>query len=125
MVMRGDVAALNTFFKQAPAVSEGAVAQEQLRQAKNIFIVTATLVSRASIRGGVDVTIALSLSDQYIQKCELADSAAAITELNYRMVLDYAEKVAKLRLGQNPSVLVMKVSNYIQQHLSEAICSKK
>ena len=37
------------------------------------------------------------------------------------MVLDYAERVAKIRLGQNPSVLVMKVSNYIQQHLSEPI----
>ena len=37
------------------------------------------------------------------------------------MIMDYAERVAKLRLGQNPSVLVMKVSNYIQQHLSEPI----
>ena len=37
------------------------------------------------------------------------------------MVLDYAERVAKIRLGQNPSVLVNKVSNYIQQHLSESI----
>lgn len=121
MVMRGDVAALNAFFNQAPAVKAGAVAQEQLRQAKNIFIVTATLVSRAAIRGGVDVTAALALSDQYIQKCELAETPDAITELSYRMVLDYAERVAKLRLGQNPSVLVTKVSNYIQQHLSEPI----
>ena len=121
MVMRGDVAALNVFFNQAPAVKSGAVAQEQLRQAKNIFIVTATLVSRAAIRGGVDVTNALALSDQYIQRCELADSPDIITELSYRMVMDYAERVAKLKLGQNPSVLVTKVSNYIQQHLSEPI----
>ena len=121
MVMRGDVAALNLFFNQAPAVKAGAVAQEQLRQAKNIFIVTATLVSRASIRGGVDVTNALALSDQYIQRCELADSPDIITELSYRMVMDYAERVAKLKLGQNPSVLVTKVSNYVQQHLSEPI----
>ena len=121
MVMRGDVAALNIFFNQAPAVKAGAVAQEHLRQAKNIFIVTATLVSRAAIRGGVDVTASLSLSDQYIQKCELANSPDVITELSYRMVLDYAERVAKLKLGQNPSVLVTKVSNYVQQHLSEPI----
>ena len=121
MVMRGDVAALNIFFNQAPAVKAGAVAQEHLRQAKNIFVVTATLVSRAAIRGGVDVTASLSLSDQYIQKCELANSPDVITELSYRMVLDYAERVAKLKLGQNPSVLVTKVSNYVQQHLSEPI----
>lgn len=121
MVMRGDVAALNTFFNHAPAVKAGAIAQEHLRQSKNIFIVTATLVSRAAIRGGVDVTAALSLSDQYIQKCELASSPDVITELNYRMVLDYAERVAKLKLGQSPSLLATKVSNYVQQHLSEPI----
>ena len=121
MVMRGDVAAINEFISNAPAVRSGTVAQEQLRQIKNIFIVTATLVSRAAIRGGIDVTSALALSDQYIQRCELADSADAINELSYHMVMDYAEKVAKLRLGQNPSVLVAKVSNYVQNHLSEAI----
>ena len=37
------------------------------------------------------------------------------------MVLDYAERVAKLKLGQSPSLLVTKVSNYVQQHLSEPI----
>ena len=121
MVMRGDVAALNNFFKSAPAVKGGSIAQEQLRQSKNIFIVTATLVSRAAIRGGIDVTSSLALSDQYIQRCELADSIDQITELSYRMVLDYAERVSKIKLGQNPSILVVKVSNYIQQHLSDPI----
>ena len=121
MVMRGDVAALQEFFANAPAVKSGKVAQEQLRQSKNIFVVTATLASRAAIRGGMDVTTALGLSDQYIQRCELADSPDIITELNYHMIIDYAERVAKLRLGQNPSVLVIKVSNYVQQHLSESI----
>ena len=37
------------------------------------------------------------------------------------MVFDYAERVAKIRLGQNPSKLVIDVSNYIQAHLSDAI----
>ena len=121
MIIRGDVAALNEFIANAPAVKSGTIAQEQLRQTKNIFIVTATLVSRAAIRGGLDVTTSLGLSDQYIQRCELSNSPEAITELSYRMIMDYAERVAKLKLGQNPSILVTKVSNYIQEHLSEAI----
>ncbi len=121
MVMRGDVAALQEFMSRAPAVKEGTVAQEQLRQRKNIFIVTATLVARAAIRGGADVTASLALSDQYIQRCELTNSIDQIDELIYRMVMDYAERVAKIRLGQNPSVLVNKVSNFVQQHLSEPI----
>ena len=121
MIMRGDVSALKRFVQNMPAVRSGMVAQEQLRQTKNIFIVTATLTSRAAIRGGMDVTSALALSDSYIQRCELASDIETITDLNYLMVLDYAERVEKIRFGQNPSKLVIDVSNYIQSHLSEAI----
>ena len=121
MVMRGDVAALKVFFANIPAVRSGTVAQEQLRQNKNIFIVATTLCSRAAIRGGMDVTAALALSDSYIQKCELAKDIETITNLNYLMIFDYAERVAKIRLGQNPSKLVIDVSNYVQTHLSDAI----
>ena len=121
MVMRGDVAALKIFFKNIPAVRSGTIAREQLRQNKNIFIVSTTLCSRAAIRGGMDVTAALALSDSYIQRCELATDLDTITNLNYLMVNDYAERVAKIRLGQSPSKLVIDVSNYIQTHLSDSI----
>ena len=121
MIMRGDVAALKVFFAKIPAIRSGMMAQEQLRQSKNIFIVATTLASRAAIRGGMDVTSALSLSDLYIQKCELAKDIETITNLNYLMIFDYAERVAKIRLGQNPSKLVIDVSNYVQNHLSDAI----
>ena len=121
MIMRGDVSALRKFIQAIPAVRSGRVAQEQIRQSKNIFIVTATLVSRAAIRGGMDVTAALSLSDSYIQRCELATDIETITDLNYLMVLDYAERVERVRFGLNPSKLVIDVSNYIQTHLSDAI----
>jgi len=121
MIMRGDTSALKKFMENIPNVRSGIIAQEQLRQNKNIFIVTATLASRAAIRGGMDVTSALALSDSYIQRCELANDIETITNLNYLMVLDYAERVEKIRFGNNPSKLVIDVSNYIQSHLSEAI----
>ena len=119
--MRGDVSAINQFISNAPSIRSGTIAQQQLRQLKNIFIVTASLVSRAAIRGGMDVTESLGLSDQYIQKCELTNSADLINELSYRMVMDYTEKVEKLNLGKNSSVLVNKVSNYIQNNLYNPI----
>ena len=124
MIMRGDVSALKQFLRNIPAVRSGTVAQEQLRQSKNIFIVTATLVSRAAIRGGMDITYSLALSDSYIQRCELAKDIETINDLNYLMVLDYAEKVSKIRFGKETSKLVIDVSNYIEQHLSEPIKTK-
>lgn len=37
------------------------------------------------------------------------------------MVLDFTERVERLRRGKRPSQLVMDVSNYIQHHMSETI----
>lgn len=121
IVRRGDVAALKECFRSAPAVRGGTLAQEQIRQQKNTFIVTATLVARAAIRGGMSVEDSLSLSDAYIQKCELFTNVDDIYNLQYRMVLDYTERVDKLRAGKSKSKLVIDVANYVQHHLSEAI----
>lgn len=121
IVSKGDVAALRQWMKNAPAVRGGTLAKEQSRQMKNTFIVTATLISRAAIRGGMSVDDALSLSDEYIQRCELYSSIDQITNLQYRMVFDYTERVEKLRCGRSPSRLIIDVRSYVQHHLSEPI----
>ena len=41
--------------------------------------------------------------------------------LQYRMILDYTERVERLHLGSEPSKLLSDVSNYIQHHISEVI----
>lgn len=121
IVMRGDVGALNAYLEKMPSVRSGVVAQDYIRQAKNIFIVSTTLVSRAAIRGGIDVTKALRLSDIYIQKCETMENINEITELNYQMLLDYTKKVEAIRFKETTSKLVIDVTRYIQDHISEAI----
>lgn len=123
-VRRGDTAALKEWIADAPAVRGGILAADQLRQIKNTFIVTATLISRGAIRGGMDVDDALSLSDAYIQKCELLNNVERITNLQYHMVFDYAERVEKLHYGKQASKLVRDVAKYIQHHLSEPITTE-
>ena len=103
----------------------GVLAKEQLRQKKNTFIVAVTLVSRAAIRGGMEVEDAFSHSDSYIQQCELLSSPVDILNLQYRMLLDYTERVERLRLGKQPSKLTIDVANYIQHHISEPITAEK
>ena len=120
-VRHGDTAALKEWLKNAPAVRPGILSSDALRQLKNTFIVTATLVSRAAIRGGTDVNDALSLSDAYIQKCELLSSVESIENLQYHMVLDYTERVEKLRLGKTPTKLTTDIANYVQKHLTEPV----
>ena len=121
MVRKGDMTALRTWIATAPAVRGGIVAGEPLRQRKNLFIVTVTLVSRAAVQGGMQVDDAFALSDSYIQQCELLSSPERITNLQYRMLLDYTERVERLRRGKTPSRLATDVANYVQHHLSDAI----
>lgn len=123
-VRKGETELLKEYFAKMPAVRSGVTSKDFVRQMINMFIVTTTLASRAAIRGGLDIEEALSLSDAYIQKCELEKSVDAIMNLQYRMVIDYAERVEKLKFGDKPSKLVSDVLNYIRHHLSEAITTK-
>ena len=121
MVRKGDTAALREWLAAAPAIRGGVVAGEPLRQRKNLFIVTATLASRAAIQGGMQIDDAFTLSDSYIQQCELLTAPEKIANLQYRMLLDYTERVERLLRGKTPSRLTVDVANYVQHHLSDAI----
>lgn len=121
MMRKGDMPSLRQWIASAPALRGGILASDQLRQMKNTFVVTTTLVSRAAIQGGLSTEDAFSLSDAYIQKCELLNSLERITNLQYHMVLEFAERVERIRYGGKPTQLTIAVTNYIQHHLSEPI----
>lgn len=120
-VRHGDTAALKAWIENAPAIRSGVIASDAIRQLKNTFIVTTALVSRAAIRGELDVETSLSLSDVYIQKCELLNSMEAIQNLQYHMVFDFTVRVEKLHLGKTPTKLAADVANYTMKHLSEPV----
>ena len=121
---RGDVQALRSWLSAAPAVRGGTLAAEQLRQRKNMLIVTATLCSRAAIQGGLDSDEALSLSDQFIQRAELMRTPGEIAGLQYHMLVEYTERVDQVRQGKHPTRLSLAVANYVRHHLSEPITAE-
>ena len=125
IVRRGDTVALRRWLASAPAVQGGTIAPDQLRQLRNLFIVTATLVSRAAIRGGMRQDDAFSLSDAYIQRVELLTSHSKILNLQYNMLLEFTEQVEKLRRGRHTTKLSLDVANYVRHHLSETISVEK
>lgn len=121
IIRKGDVAALEAFVQDAPTVRPGVMAREQLRQAKNTFIVATAESCRAAIRGGMDVEDALTSSDAYIQQCEMLTDIHRITRLQYDMVHYYTRQVERVRHGNYATDLVRTVAKYVQRHLSEAI----
>ena len=89
MVRKGDCSAMKRWLSSAPAIRGGTLAADQLRQVKNTFVVSVTLVSRAAIQGGMDVEDAFSLSDAFIQKAELLNTPNQLTNLQYHMISAY------------------------------------
>lgn len=125
LIEKGDVSALDEWLKDAPAVRPGSIAPDQLRQVKNTLIVTATLASRAAVRGGMDVEDAFSLSDAYIRKCELLQTPDRIINLQYHMVLDFTSQMSNLKLHGNSSALAAAVAEYVRHHLSDPVSTEK
>ena len=121
IVSKGDTVALRRWASAAPAVSGGRIAGTELRQMRNTFIVTATLASRAAIRGGMREDDAFTLSDAYIQQVELLSSYGSIINLQYHMLLEFTEQVERLRVGKHTTKLSLDVANYVRHHLSEPI----
>ena len=125
IIRRGDSAALRTWFSQAPAVKGGTIAPNQHRQLKNTFDVSATLASRAAIRGGLSEDDAFTLSDAYIQRAELLSDHSKLYNLQYSMILEFTEQVEKLHRGKHATRLATDVANYVRHHLSEPISTEK
>ena len=121
-IMHGDVNGLIDGATKIPAVSSGNLAPYLLRHQKNFFIRLETICARATIEAGLEAAEILAIEQMYINKCESLYDIDRIKNLQYHMILDYADRVMKmLNLGGNSSKLVSDVSRYIRNHLSDAI----
>ena len=121
MIRKGDSVSLSELLKKSSGFNIGMMADNPLRQSKNIFIVIATLASRSAIQGGMDPDDAFTLSDEYIQKCEILNDFYQINNLRYLMMMDFTKRVNQLQEGSQTSQLVAAVTNYINHHISEPI----
>lgn len=111
---------------RAPAQGRaGKIAHNALRQQKNLLVCTATLVSRAAIRGGMPTEDAFALSDLYIQKAELLSDYPALLRLQAKMVLDFTEKVERLRSSGGDGPLSREVRSYALRHISRRISTEE
>lgn len=121
-IQNGQTEHLAEIFQAVPRVSAGEMAKDTLRQAKNIGICAAAIVSRTAIEGGMDSQRAFQLSDLYIQKFEVLKEQEAILCLINEMMLDYAGRVREVKyICAESSVLFERCSGYISQNLFQKI----
>ena len=120
-VERGDVDGLNLFIQNLPELSEGQVANDSLRQAKNIFISAITLITRHAITGGLDIETAYQLSDSYIQEVERMDNFESVQLLNVVAVMDFTKRVAASKIPSDMSREIFYSLQYISNHVNKPI----
>lgn len=101
---------------------EGKLADSPLRQAKNLFIGSVTLIGKiGAIQGGLEIEKTYQLIDTYIQECEKLQSLEAIKILQYNMLLDFTNRVSQNKLPQGVSNDVQSCIQFINAHLNEPI----
>ena len=128
LIRNGDVAKLEQFLLAAantPHIKEGKLAENPLRQAKNLFIGLITMVGKfAAIPGGMDIEQTYQLIDTYIQECEKLQTEDAVKNLQYNMPIDFAKRVAQQKLPKGISKDIYTCMQFIATHINEPISAE-
>lgn len=122
-IERGDLKGLHDFFSNSMTQPHiGYMATDNLRQAKNTFIVTITLATRAAIKGGVSSFHAYRLSDTYIRQVETLYSIDAINLLSLQAISDFTERThAAGQPLKKASADMLQIITYVQEHMNEHV----
>lgn len=120
-IRTGNVDGLKKFFSNAFSIQAGRIADNTLRQTKNILIVSATLATRCAIEGGLDTESAYQLSDIYIQEGEKLQDTKELNQLQYDMLLDFTRRVAQAQIPRDMASDIYQCIQYIKQHTNQAI----
>ena len=102
--------------------NEGKVADNDLRQSKNIFIALVAMIGKnAAIPGGMPIEQAYYLIDTYTQQCEILEKIEDVYNLQFNMVMDFVARVEKYHYTNDLSPIIKDCANYIIFHLNERL----
>jgi AraC-like DNA-binding protein len=109
-------------FQKSPFTgNEVSLAKDPIRHWKNMVICSITLAARCAVSGGVDYETAMSMSDNCIQKVELATDKKSLDLIHKNMLKVYTKMVEDLKANHVNSMFVSRIRNYIEQNITEDI----
>jgi AraC-like DNA-binding protein len=117
----GNVDAIQELANRAKHTKIGIIANNNLRQWKNTFIVVVTIASRAAMRGGLTPSIAYQLSNIYIQQVERLTDIDSVMSLLTQVQHDYANRVKNSILPSTADNILHKVVQYVQENTNNNI----
>lgn len=99
----------------------GKLSDDPVQSMKYHFTITAAMLARYSIDGGMELESAYSLSDLYIQKCDKLRTLREISELHREMVLLFTKRMKELSKSKVFSKQIVLCMNYIYENLHRRI----
>lgn len=130
-IENGDLESLQKSIDESLVGSVGRLADDKLRNNKNLAIVAITLASRAAIQGGLSPETAFSMSDLYIRQVEQATSTGLPMQITRNAEFQFARMVKELRdssisnPGAKENEHISNCKNYIFRHLHGRIQVKE
>ena len=112
---------LEKLLRDAVALTPGKLADNALRQEKNLLITAIALAARSAIRGGLDTEQAYQLADVYLLEGERSQSIHHLANLQYTMLMDFVDRVAQAKVPAGLSREVFDAVQHIHQHINEPI----
>ncbi len=120
-VKNGDIEGLKKCQNEAWTGRIGTVADNPVRQEKNIGIIVIVLASRAAILGGLSPELAFTMADAFIMRIEKMSNIMQIRAAIYEYELEFARFVKKLEKPIKRNKYVEQVKDYVFMHLHSEI----
>ncbi len=123
-IKNGDVDGVRERFKIARKefrVGRGELSRDPLRSMIFHLVVSAAVISRICIDGGMDLDTAYTLSDIYIRKTDEVKDEEEVLDLIAEMQIDFATRMRDLQKKNAVSIHVRRSVDYIYDNLQRQI----
>ncbi len=116
-VRSGDVKRVAELINELGGKGAGRLSQDDLRNTKYHFVITAALITRYCVEGGLEMETAYTMSDYYINRGDLCKTVAEVNELNLEMTQEFARCMKNLAHERVYSRQAMLCMDYIFNNL--------
>ena len=99
----------------------GRLSDDPVTNMRYHFVVTAAMLTRFCMEGGMALEEAFGLSDEYIRKMDRCASIADIVYIHDQMALDFVGRMRSLKKNVASSKQVAEAIDYIYVHVMERI----
>jgi len=99
----------------------GRLSDDPITNLRYHFVVTAAMITRFCMEGGMPMEEAFSLSDEYIRRMDCCTNMAEIVYVHDQMALDFVCRMRHLKMNIASSKQVADAIDYIYVHIMDRI----